>query len=70
MKTFKVAAAVLVIAGALNWGLIALTHFDLVAELLGMKFGQTSLLSSLVYGLVGLGGAYQLVTLPRAVRNE
>ena len=53
MKTLKVIAAALVIVGALNWGLVALAHFDLVATLLGMSFGQTSVLSSLVYGLVG-----------------
>jgi uncharacterized membrane protein YuzA (DUF378 family) len=35
-----------------------------------MSFGQTSVLSSLVYGLVGLSGLYQLATLPAAVRHE
>lgn len=70
MKTLKVIAAVLVIVGALNWGLVALAHFDLVAALLGMSFGQTSVLSSLVYGLVGLSGLYQLVELPGAIRSE
>jgi uncharacterized protein len=70
MKPLKVIVAVLVIVGALNWGLVALAHFDLVAALLGMSFGQTSVLSSLVYGLVGLSGLYQLVMLPGAVRHE
>jgi uncharacterized protein len=70
MKAFKVIAAVLVIVGALNWGFVALAHFDLVAALLGMSFGQTSVLSSLVYGLVGLSGLYQLVTLPGTVSRE
>ncbi len=70
MKALKVIAAVLVIVGALNWGLVALAHFDLVAALLGMSFGQTSMLSSLVYGLVGLSGLYQLVALLGAVRSE
>ena len=70
MKTLKLIAAVLVIVGALNWGLIALAHFDLVAALLGMSFGQTSVLSSLIYGLVGLSGLYQLVMLPGAVSHE
>jgi uncharacterized membrane protein YuzA (DUF378 family) len=70
MKIFRVIAAVLVIVGALNWGLVAIAHYDLVAALLGMSFGQTSVLSSLVYGLVGLSGLYQLVTLPGAVRHE
>jgi len=70
MKTLKVIAAVLVFVGALNWGLVALAHFDLVAALLGMSFGKTSVLSSLVYGLVGLSGLYQLLTLPGAVQHE
>jgi uncharacterized membrane protein YuzA (DUF378 family) len=70
MKILKVIAAVLVIIGALNWGLVAIAHFDLVAALLGMSFGQTSVLSSLVYGLVGLSGLYQLMTLPGTVRHE
>ena len=70
MKTLKIIVAVLVIVGALNWGLIALAHFDLVAALLGMSFGQTSVLSSLIYGLVGLSGLYQLVMLPGVVSHE
>jgi len=70
MKALKVIAAVLVIVGALNWGLVALAHFDLVAALLGMSFGQTSMPSSLVYGLVGLSGLYQLVALRATVRSE
>lgn len=48
-------ALVLVIVGALNWGLIALFQFDLVASLFG---GQSALLSRIVYGLVALGGIY------------
>jgi uncharacterized membrane protein YuzA (DUF378 family) len=41
-----------------------------VAALLGMSFGQSSALSSLVYGLVGLSGLYQLATLTGAVAHE
>ncbi|OLS03690.1 DUF378 domain-containing protein [Tissierella creatinophila] len=48
-------ALVLVIIGALNWGLIALFQFDLVASLFG---GQDSFLSRIVYGLVALAGIY------------
>ena len=54
MKTLDVVAAVLLVVGGLNWGLVAAAHFDLVAALFGMKFGETSALSSAVYGLVGL----------------
>ena len=67
MKVLDVVAAVLVIVGALNWGLVAAARFDLVAALFGMHFGEASALSSVVYGLVGLAGAYQAVTLPRRV---
>ncbi|CAN5810608.1 DUF378 domain-containing protein [soil metagenome] len=59
MKQIDVAAAVLVVVGALNWGLIAVARFDLVATLFGMRFGEVSALSAVVYGLVGLAGAYQ-----------
>lgn len=46
---------VLVIIGAINWGLIALFRFDLVATIFG---GQDALFSRIVYGLVGLAGLY------------
>ena len=62
MKKVDVVAAVLLVVGGLNWGLVAVAHFDLVAALFGMKFGQTSALSSIVYGLVGLAALYQAVS--------
>ena len=62
MKNLDVLAAGLVIVGALNWGLAGVFHLDLVATLFGMRFGETSPLSSFVYGLVGLAGLYQALT--------
>jgi uncharacterized protein len=62
MKKIDLIAAGLVIIGALNWGLAGLFHLDLVAALFGMRFGETSTLSSAVYGLVGLAGLYQAVS--------
>lgn len=62
MKLLDVLAAVLVVVGALNWGLVAVARFDLVAAVFGLHFGQTSTLSSVVYGLVGLAGLYQAFT--------
>ena len=59
MKKLDVVAAVLVVVGAVNWGLVAVARFDLVATLFGLKFGEVSAASALVYGLVGLAGAYQ-----------
>jgi uncharacterized membrane protein YuzA (DUF378 family) len=62
MKKIDVAAAALVIIGALNWGLAGVFHLDLVAAAFGMHFGETSVFSSIVYGLVGLSGLYQAFT--------
>ncbi len=61
MKQIDIVAAVLVVTGALNWGLIAVARFDLVAALFGMRFGEVSGVSVGVYGLVGLAGLYQAV---------
>lgn len=47
----------LVIIGALNWGLVGLLDFDLVATL----FGKKSIISKLVYILVGLSGVYMIM---------
>ena len=46
----------LVIVGAVNWGLVGFFKFDLVAYL----FGSLSLLSRIIYALVGLSGLYVL----------
>ena len=59
MKQLDIVAAVLVVIGALNWGLVAVARFDLVATLFGMRFGEVSPLSAAVYGLVGLAALYQ-----------
>ena len=61
-EEIRVVAAALVIIGALNWGLAGVFHLDLVATVFGMKFGETSGLSTVVYGLVGLSGLYQALT--------
>jgi uncharacterized membrane protein YuzA (DUF378 family) len=48
-------ALVLVIIGAINWGLVGFAQFDLVASLFG---GPEALVSRIVYSLVGLAGLY------------
>ena len=58
MKTVDVIALALVVVGALNWGLVALANFDLVAAIFGMEFGETSAITRVVYGLVGLSGLW------------
>jgi hypothetical protein len=56
-------ARILVIVGALNWGLVAIAEYDLVAELFGLGFGETSTATRVIYGLVGLAGLWELVRL-------
>lgn len=55
-------ALVLVIIGALNWLLVGLFQFDLVASLFG---GQGALLSRIVYTLVGVAGIWSISLLFR-----
>ena len=61
MKTLDILAAVLVAIGGLNWGLVAIAKFDLVAAVVGLDFGQTNAVSRIVYGLVGIAAVYQAV---------
>ena len=57
MKAVNLLAMVLVIVGALNWGLVGLLKFDLVAALFG---GQSAAVARVVYALVGIAGVYAL----------
>lgn len=56
VKNLKLIAGLLVVVGALNWGLVAAGRFDLVAAVFGLDFGETNAASRAVYGLVGLSG--------------
>jgi uncharacterized membrane protein YuzA (DUF378 family) len=60
MKALDILATILVIVGALNWGLVGLARFDLVAMLFGMQFGEVSFLTAVVYALVGIAGIYEV----------
>ncbi len=50
MNIVKIISFILVIIGALNWGLVGLFGFDLVAALLG----EMTVLSRIIYSLVGI----------------
>lgn len=63
MKTLDLLAGTLVVVGALNWGLVAIAEFDLVATVFGLDFGQTNAATRIVYGLVGLAGIYEVAAL-------
>ena len=59
MKTLNILTLVLIIVGGLNWGLIGLAKFDLVATI----FGAGSALSNVVYMLVGISAIFQALRL-------
>ncbi|HET9243846.1 MAG TPA: DUF378 domain-containing protein [Gaiella sp.] len=69
MKKLDIAAAVLLIVGGLNWGLVAIAEFDLVAALVGLEFGETNALSRVIYGLVGVSAVYQIAQ-QQAIRRR
>ncbi|OPZ85206.1 MAG: hypothetical protein BWY76_01508 [bacterium ADurb.Bin429] len=71
MRAANITALILVIIGALNWLLVGLLGFDLVAWLFADGFGTLSTLSRIVYLLVGLAGVWLLFTLlPQASTNR
>ena len=59
-------ALALTIIGAVNWGLIGFFRFDLVAFL----FGEMTLLSRIVYAVVGVCGLYLLSVFGRLISNS
>ncbi len=67
MKFVNVVTLLLVIVGAVNWGLVGLSQFDLVAAIFG---GQEATLSRLVYIVVAASGLYQLLPLMTAISSD
>ena len=70
MKKLDALAAILVLVGGLNWGLVAVAEFDLVAWICGLDFGETNTVSRVVYGLVGLAAVYGIGSLLTASRRS
>ena len=66
MKVINLVTLLLIIIGGLNWGLVGLFSFDLVAAI----FGSGSLLSRLVYILVGLSAVWQIVPFIKAMSAD
>jgi len=57
MKTFDIIATLLILIGALNWGLVGFFQFDLVKAI----FGDWQSVTRIIYAIVGLAGLYYLV---------
>jgi uncharacterized membrane protein YuzA (DUF378 family) len=66
MRFLDTLALLLVIIGAVNWGLIGFFNFNLVAAL----FGDMTAFSRIIYALVGIAGLYSLSFLGRGRDNE
>jgi uncharacterized membrane protein YuzA (DUF378 family) len=70
VKALNIITAVLLIIGGLNWGLVAIAEFDLVAALFGLTIGETNVVTRIVYALVGLSALYQAAQLPATLRQR
>jgi len=70
MQKLNALAATLLVVGGLNWGLVAIAEFDLVAWLFGEEFGTTNIASRAVYGLVGLAAVFAIASLLGSRRTE
>lgn len=66
MKKLNLITLILAIVGGLNWGLVGLFDFNLVAAL----FGAGSAVSRTIYVLVGVSALYQLMPLIQAFRID
>jgi uncharacterized protein len=70
MRYLNVLALLLVIVGGINWLLVGLLQFDLVAALTGSEFGEVNPISAAIYVLVGLGAIVLLPVLARWVTTR
>ncbi len=66
MKAVNLVTLVLVIIGGLNWGLVGLFDFNLVSAI----FGEATMITRLIYILVGLSAIWQIYPFSRAVQMD
>lgn len=59
MKILKILAFIITVIGAINWGLVGVLRFDLVASV----FGEMTRMARLVYSIVGFSGVITLLTI-------
>ncbi|HUT13591.1 MAG TPA: DUF378 domain-containing protein [Thermoguttaceae bacterium] len=70
MKLFDMLVALLLVVGGVNWGLIGLFQYDLVAAIFGgLKFGEMNAAIRTIYIIVGLAAVYQILSL-RAIQHR
>jgi uncharacterized protein len=59
MRIFDVLSLILLLIGGLNWGLVGFFNVDIV----GILFGHMSIVTRVIYCLVGLGAVYEILAL-------
>lgn len=67
MKALDFTALTLVIVGAINWGLIGFFKFNLISTIFG---GETSIISRIIYAIVGIAGLYSITTYSKMNSND
>jgi len=65
MRALNIITLIFIIVGGINWLLVGIADFDLVATIFG---GQDSALATIVYVLVGLSALWQIVPLTRSMQ--
>jgi len=70
MNYLKALALLLVIVGGVNWLLVGIANFDLVATITGDSFGETNMISALIYVVVGVAALALVPTLYRWVTSD
>lgn len=66
MKALNLTTLILLIIGGINWGLVGIADFNIVAAL----FGEDSALTNIIYVLVGLSALWQLAPLSKAFKLD
>ncbi|WP_421725880.1 DUF378 domain-containing protein [Bauldia sp.] len=66
MKAIDIVTLILIIVGGINWGLIGLFGFNLVEAI----FGAGTVLTTIIYIVVGLSALWQLIPLGRSFSSE
>lgn len=67
MKALNITALVLLIIGGLNWLLVGLFQYDLVAAIFG---GKQAVLSQIIYVIVGISALYSLKFIPQVKTSQ
>jgi hypothetical protein len=70
MQYLRAIALLLVIVGGVNWLLVGIAKFDLVAAITGDAFGETNPISAIIYILVGVGAVALVPTLIRWITTD